>query len=343
MLCKNSNLLLENGDSIDLPRLIPSFSSKGFPFIENKKSDKKLSVTSYALEMTGPTLTNSMLISGYDMKLNYFKNPQSFFGNKELIIIDSGGYELSKDYDSTEPVQYPYEPDLSYNVDGYKEILSSLDPRLPIVMTNFDHTAKGETIVNQILQAQELFNKYPFYSHDFIIKPTGDRMYLDKDLNEIISHLEKMQKFHILGLTEKELGSNLLERMKNIAQIRHALDEKSLNIPIHIWGGLDPLVSVLYFIMGAELFDGISWLKYGYRNGCAITRDSFTALELGVQKQWNHADAERMAENISYLYNLQIDMQRFVNTGGNDFSIFREIGDSVERAYQVVSTKLSFL
>ena len=152
-----------------------------------------------------------------------------------------------------------------------------------------------------------------------------------------------MQKFDILGLTEKELGNTLLERMKNIAKIRHALDEKALNIPIHIWGGLDPMVSILYFIMGAELFDGISWLKYGFRNGSAITQDSFTALELGVQIPWYNADVMRMASNISYLYNLQINMQRFVKKGDNNFSIFGEIGKSVERAYEVVSAKLKFL
>ena len=339
MLCKNSNLLLKNGANIDLPRLIPSFSSKGFPF----DKEGKISETSNALELLGPTINDSILISAYDMKLNYLNNPQSFFGNKDLIIIDSGGYELSNDYDSTESVQYPYEPNKIYDIDGYTEILSSLDYKQPIVMTNFDHTAKGKSIVDQIINAQELFHKFPLLTHDFIIKPTGQRDYLSKDVDEIISHLEKMQKFDILGLTEKELGNTLLERMKNIAKIRHALDEKALNIPIHIWGGLDPMVSILYFIMGAELFDGISWLKYGFRNGSAITQDSFTALELGVQIPWYNADVMRMASNISYLYNLQINMQRFVKIGGNNFSIFGEIGKSVERAYEVVSAKLNFL
>lgn len=338
MLARRSTLQHPLGAAIDMPRLVPSFSSKGFPLFEDKATGRKVSEANYALELTGPTISDSILISGYDVFHRYVLNPERFYGNKELVIFDSGGYELSVDYDSTEPKQEPYEPDYDYNFECYKEVLFKLPREYPIVITNFDHEAAGKDLKEQIEMAQTLFNDFPQFLHDFIIKPSGRRQYVD--MNECIRHVEKMRRFHIVGVTEKELGSNLLERLTNIANLRSAMNRKAVDAPIHVWGGLDPVISPLYFCAGAEIFDGVSWLRYGYYSDAAISRDAYTALDLGIQTQWRRAQAIRLAKNISYLETLTIRMRRFVDGGTIDFTAFETHAEALKRAYQALCTKV---
>ena len=327
-----------SGAAIDMPRLVPSFSSKGFPLVKDEETGQRLSEVTYALELIGPTISDSILLSAYDISHDYLREPERFYGNKELVFIDSGGYELSTEFDSTELKQESYEPDHSYNSDKHKEVLSNLPTQYPIVVTNFDYKSRGKKIEEQILEAQHLFNNFPNFLHCFIVKPTGRRQYLNID--DLLRHAEKLRRFHIVGVTEKELGTNLLERLTNIANLRSGMDRKSVSVPIQVWGGLDPVISPLYFCAGAEIFDGVSWLRYGYYFDTAISRDAYTAIELGVQTQWRRAESIRLAKNISYLEDLTIRMRRFIDRGGEDFTVFGTHAEAIERAYQALCTKI---
>ncbi|MFX0200999.1 MAG: hypothetical protein ACFFCW_33180, partial [Candidatus Hodarchaeota archaeon] len=75
-------------------------------------------------------------------------------------------------------------------------------------------------------------------------------------------------------------------------------------------------------------------------NDMAITRDAYTALDLGIQTQWRRAQAMRLVKNISYLETLTIRMRRFVDGGANDFSVFETHTDALKKAYQALSTKI---
>lgn len=326
------------GCTIDLPRLVPAFSSKGFPFIVDDETGRDLSTVADALDMTGATISDSVLVSAYDISHKYLRRPERYYGNKELVIIDSGGYELSKEFDSTEPMHREHETDQSYDLRRYKEVLMGLPTNCPIAITNFDQGSRAKEIVEQIRDAQQLFNKFPKFLHDFIIKPTGRQRYLVID--DVVRHLDKMRRFHIIGVTEKELGSKLLERLINIANLRISMNRKSIDAPIHIWGGLDPVLSPLYFLAGAEIFDGVSWLRYGYLNDTAIPRDSYTAIDLGIQTQWRRAEGMRLAKNISYLETLTIRMRRFVDEGGKNFKVFETHAGIFERAYKTLCTEV---
>jgi len=321
-----------------MPRLIPSFSSKGFPFVESKKSKRKTSEANDALELTGATITDSILISAYDVFHKYLVKPERFYDNKELIMIDSGGYELSLEFDSTEPKQSPYEPEKSFDARSYEDILSTLPKGHPIAVTNFDHESVGKDFEKQIQSAQALFNRYPEFLSDFIIRPSGRARFVNVD--DIIRHIEKMRRFHIIGLTEKELGVSLLDKLVSIANLRSAMNRKGMDTPIHVWGGLDPVTSPLYFCAGAEIFDGVSWLRYGYYGDAAIPRDAYTALDLGVQTSWRRAQAIRLAKNLSYLEALTIRMRTFVDEGGRNFSVFDTHHEAIKEAYKALCTKI---
>ena len=338
MLARRSALQHPSGTSIDMPRLVPSFSSKGFPFVVDMKLKRKISEANDALEMTGPTISDSILISAYDIFHKYLIRPERFYGNKELVIIDSGGYELSLDFDSTEPKQELHNPDENYDEQSYKEVLSALPSGYPIVITNFDYQAIGKDIERQIQLAQTLFNRYPGFLNDFILRPSGRAKFVNID--DIVRHIEKMRRFHIIGITEKELGVNILDKLVNIANLRSAMNRKGIDIPIHVWGGLDPVTSPLYFCAGAEIFDGVSWLRYGYYSDAAIPRDAYTALDLGIQTPWRRAQAIRLAKNLSYLETMAIRMRTFVDKGGRDFSVFNTYHEAIQEAYKALCTRI---
>jgi hypothetical protein len=150
-----------------------------------------------------------------------------------------------------------------------------------------------------------------------------------------------MRRFHVVGVTEKELGSNILDRLITVASIRCALDRAALkNLPLHVWGGLDPIMTPLYFCAGAELFDGVSWLRYGYANDCATTRDAYTVLEGLAQTPWRRAEAIRLAKNLSYLETATIHMRQFVDHGGTRFDVLGERHAVIEQTVAALYSEL---
>jgi hypothetical protein len=52
----------------------------------------------------------------------------------------------------------------------------------------------------------------------------------------------------VIGVTEKEAGSTLRERIETVVLLRRALHLIGSDIPIHLFGGLDPALSPLFFL-----------------------------------------------------------------------------------------------
>jgi hypothetical protein len=104
---------------------VPSFSSKGFQFFDDESGVTRSEV-SHALALTGPHISDSMLLSAYDIWHGYLDRPDQHYGTKELVILDSGGYELSPEWDSTEPKQGKYKPAEGYGAEQYLEVLAGL-------------------------------------------------------------------------------------------------------------------------------------------------------------------------------------------------------------------------
>ena len=134
------------------------------------------------------------------------------------------------------------------------------------MIVNYDY--QEETIETQIKKAIDFFDKYKEYSCNFLFKPTKGKFSFDFD--EWVKHISKYSHFDIIGFTEKELGVSILERCMNIIRIRYALIEEELDIPIHIFGCLDPLSIIIYFSCGADIFDGLSWLRYNFDNDSGV-------------------------------------------------------------------------
>lgn len=340
--------------------MVPAFSSKGFGFYTRKKNHNENHVYSeiaFALQEFTRYPVNSLLVSAYDLHFGHFdysekqeREVTECLSKSRIVFIDSGGYELSSDFDLREVKTFIYSPrDEAYGKQEYRAVLDDItqsEKGLHTIVSNFDHESKHAPLKDQIMQARDLFSNYKNSLKDFLIKPwTSTSTQVDPNtLSE--NDIGDLGGFDIIGVTEKELGKNPLERFKRVAVLRKKLDEANISAPIHVWGGLDPIFSPLYYFVGAEIFDGISWLRYAYRNGVAINRDCYSFLEpkLGIEASQQLNFGVSGQDNLAFLSNLTTALQRWANSPGTDFDMFEQpVRDSFKNAYETLKAKITFL
>lgn len=336
-LCRTSIIKHPSGESIKTPLLVPSFSSKGFRI--RKMHDHEQSEATAYLKAVGEQITETVLISAYDIYHKLIIPPlsSSCFYNPQLTFIDSGGYETLEEYDLSEVYKYPIIK-RQWSLTNYREVLDSLNRRIPAVIVSYDNgNEKKIPIDQQIKNAKKLFENNPHNLHDLLFKPIKKNKLLDVD--DIIKYLPHLKGIRILGFTEKELGNSTLERAINIAKIRRAMDRVELtDSSIHVFGSLDPLMCIIYFLAGAEIFDGLTWLRYGYYKGKAIYHQNYSVLEIGVQEKDSIATSMTINKNLIYLRELQIRMRALASN--MDFSIFE---DEERNRIQLINNQLNNL
>ncbi len=280
------------------------------------------------------------LLSAYDIHHRALRRPFDHSPNWDVVFIDSGGYELSPEFDSTEPKPVSSAP-REFCQDDYAAVLGSLPAGLRCVICNYDHAARGRPLDVQSQTAKQLFSGHTGFASDFLVHPESRRRkYLSPEA--IVDRPDLLRGFDLVGFTEKELGKNLMDRLKVVAQLRRTLETAGVRAPIHIWGGLDPVVSPLYFFAGADVFDGLSWLRYGYHFGVSVQSESYVVLksEYGITTPADHAWVLRLNANISALTNLQTAMRRFADSNGTAFSVFGPQETPLRQAYEVMCTMI---
>ena len=315
MLAKRRSLK-QNGREIDrTPLLIPSFSSKGFPDI-----DKIIKYSSELIE--GVTL-----ISAYDLHYGKIKPPFDF---PSLIFLDSGGYEASKDaelsdFGERERVPKPWSQDM------HEAQLADWQPSVPSVLISYDHPKERLPIKAQIERARS-YGAGPrgFPARD--PAEAGNRhpeAFADGRHHQERACASRLRRDRRDG---EEVGNSILNRMKNIAQFRRALDKARLETPIHVFGSLDTVTTPMYFLAGADIFDGLTWLRFAFHAGNTVYRHNYGALKFGVATNADVIDGRCWNDNYYYMKDMELEMRRYL-TGG-DFSVFRYHGDLFRSALQ---------
>lgn len=295
-ICKIRNIPIVD---VSTPLIIPSFSSRGFPDLK------------YIYEQTKDYITDVSLVSAYDLYHQYL---EAEIYSSDLVFIDSGGYETQK-IQSTSNLDDIYACKNSYsvkswNLDLHKTILKQLEPNSQFVFVSYDNWDNPKSTIDQIESARELFADFPEAASNFLYKPEsrGSR-YID--ISELLKYVEKLDSFSILGITEKELGGSILERCQNLLKIRSALNEKGTSIPIHIFGCLDPGLIIAYFLCGADIFDGLAWLRYVFKEGLALYPSTATLRD----RNWIYSEQDLTKfysiENIQEFEYLRKAMKNF--------------------------------
>lgn len=333
LLARSRALHHPSGLKFTTPLLIPSFSSKGFPRLRDGKP-----WVARALETTSEWLTETMLISAYDIHYSHIPEPSTLICTPELTIIDSGGYEAGFDEDlsAVSVKEHQPKPWLQQNLKG---VLDAWPPRLPAIFVSYDHPTRRLQLDEQIREAKELFSHYPTQMHSLLLKPeTTTQDYLKNVLRAVMEMPNLLNGFHVIGVTEKELGSSLLDRMQRIAELRLSLDAASISAPIQVFGALDPITSCLYFIAGAEIFDGLTWLRYAYHDGMCVYRANYGALAVGLDRRDTLVDGKTMTDNLNYLRSMESSMRRVALD--QDIRQFSYHQDLLQRGFDDLRVKL---
>lgn len=328
MLARKSKIHHPLGVTLETPMLVPSFSSKGFWIGKSGESEVN-DICSVASEY----LTETMLISAFDIACEYLPIFESAI--TELTFVDSGGYEISDFHDLSAVYRHPLKIQ-EWSVEKLTEVYSSWPEHIPAVFVSYDHPKLRKSLHEQIDSAKELLSNYPRQLHTLLIKPETEGQHYVQVRN-VVASCEDLRGFQILGFTEKELGNSILKRMANIAEIRIAMDDKNINIPIHIYGSLDPITSILYFLSGAEIFDGLTWLRYGYAYGHACYWNNYGAKAIGIQRDDDFIKAKTIQENLSFLIELTSQMQKFLLE--YDFNKFIHDPDFFKGCYDLLRTR----
>lgn len=323
MLARERSILYEGRQLFRTPLLIPSFSSKGFP--EMRK----------IIELMKEFITDVVLVSAYDQHYHHFDSRKVTFPS--IIFLDSGGYEARVEHDLSEAYGQDYKP-ARWRKQDHQNVLYHWQSSVPTIVVNYDSPRRRHAFSEQIALASTLRDEFRQFPHEFLIKPSPQRQWIDLDL--IAPFAQALQGFAVIGVTEYELDDTLLGRMEKIAGIRKILDEANVTAPLHIFGSLDTLSTPLYFLSGAEIFDGLTWLRFGFFNGQTIYKHNYGARSgsNGIIKTSRDLAHTMWKDNYYYLQSLRDEMRGYVHTG--NFASFSHIGAQLEQAFHQLEARL---
>jgi hypothetical protein len=269
---------------VTTPLLVPSFSSRGFPNVGGIH------------RLLRDYLFDSSLVSAYDLFRGVLFQPEVFA--TEVLFVDSGGYEARAFVDVTEPY-LDERVGLEWTLESYQRTLESLVSFSRLIMVSFDFAAPAP-LSDQIHLAQALFQHYPNIASDFLCKPTSsDASFVDT--KEVVAAVNELESFDVIGFTEKELGDTALDRCRSLMQFRSELHRHGRETPIHVFGCLDPITILAYFLCGADIFDGLAWLRFAFSDGIPI----YHPTNLLLRDMWTKRDQDVLAmqrvENLQWL------------------------------------------
>jgi hypothetical protein len=265
--CRNRSVRIGGIMVARTPLMLPSFSSLAL------KSDLADTVARIRDIVVGP-----ILISAFDLHFGNLIKPggdEAVF-KTPLTFIDSGGYEN---------IQSPRKKQLS--VKQHRSVLDAWPQDVLTVAVNYD--CSSDEVAEQIEAAASICHGRTL-GRALLLKP-GRRVAIPEVIKQLSRHAQVLAGVDVVGVTEKEAGETFLDRLQTVAILRQQLDVIGLDdLPIHIFGGLDPIRTPLYFLAGADIFDGLSWLRYGYEAGRAVYMSALASLEYPsipiVEAEW---------------------------------------------------------
>lgn len=340
-LPRSTKLTHKLGVKLSTPLLVPSFSSKGLGFIpfdeklgfDKRDGKREISEANQIMATSSQVITETALVSAFDYAQGFIPEPENLTLNVELMFVDSGGYETSNYYDLSELFEAPSYKH-NWNKLNHLESLKKWPEHSPAVFISFDQNIE---FAKQIEDAQKLSANFPNQLSSFLIKPEkpGNK---NIPLKSILPVIDELKHFDIIGITEKELGHSIITRMTNLAEFRNDLDKAGITAPIHVFGSLDPVTTCLYFLSGAEIFDGLTWSRMSYHNGMATYKANNGAISYGIHESDDKVKVRTLFDNVYYLYNLQEKMQEFAKT--KDFGVFPDHNDFLKKSYNTLMSKL---
>jgi hypothetical protein len=297
------------------PLLIPSVSSKGFPVVDG------ISEAGMVLPLTSADMTEALLVSAYDLHHGLLpdheralgpEHAQTLYGTPTLLVVDSGGYELSDEFGSGEIPRgrQEWHP---FSRDEFEALVDRLPKDRDMLVVTYDEPDPNRpSYQRQREAAQQFMTQRPHLKVDFLLKPPDDERCIDPA--RLAPDAPDLRAFAAVGVTEKELGDALVDRLVCLARLRRLLDDSGADgVPIHVFGSLDPLLTPLYFMAGGEIFDGLSWFRYAYYDDSAVHPEELAILTGSIDSNQVRRNAQRYLSNLQELGRLKRKLERWAN------------------------------
>jgi hypothetical protein len=302
--------------NVKTPLLLPSFSSRGFPNLPQIHQQAQRFIP------------DASLVSAYD--LHYERLSIDDIYASDVLFVDSGGYEIGQSINN--PDDNYSEKDRAvvqiWTPELHQSVVNLLQPSSKIAVISYDNPQHSMSFEQQIATAKTFFHHHPDYASVFLYKPElPNQAYINAD--SVVKNAHMLAAFSVLGITEKELGASILARCRTLLQIRSAIKSNGLETPIHILGCLDPTLIVMYFLCGADIFDGLAWLRYAFVRGHILHRS--TAMILQEHFDLEGEDRFYSLSNLQELRSLSESMHEFCQTGNLD-----TIADCIDTFPQVL-------
>lgn len=332
------------GLTLTTPLLIPSVSSRGFPL-----DTSGIAESSLLLQYAEDALNESLLVSGYDLHhhtlvggdalLDERGGLNTVFDRPQLLVLDSGGYETGSSWESGH-IDRNASPARQFSEQDYVNVVDRLSHERPTLIVSYDGPeADRGTYQDQIHTAQRFFGARLHFAHDLLLKPPATEEFHDP--RALAAAAPDLVGFDVIGFTEKELGGRFLLRLETLARLRAVLDDAGVTAPIHLFGALDPLFTPLYFAAGAEIFDGLSWLRYAYCDGLAVHPEAGTLLRGGDDDGPDLRDALRVTVNLGELSRLKRQMERYALASARGFEEFGSHGQLMSQTYATMMARIN--
>jgi hypothetical protein len=320
MLAAKRSILLNGQEIARTPLVVPSFSSKGFPEVDK------------IIQTLEEAITSCVLVSAYDINYGFVPIPLTF---PAFVFLDSGGYECAKDTELSDLGYIDHKP-RPWSAEDHTKVLDSWKSETPTIVVSYDHPGMRCSTREQIENARQLFQGRNVVS-ELLFKPETKGS-LRVDIDKVIALIHELRYFDVIGFTEKELGYSLFRRMQNIAKIRRAMSVVGLHKPIHIFGSLDPISTPHYFLAGADIFDGLTWLRFAYLNGQTVYIHNFAAITIGSRINDEMIRPRVWFHNYQQLLDLELSMRRYLKE--QHFTCFGYHADLLEKSYRELIASL---
>ena len=322
MLAKRRTLRIGNAPEVKTPILLPSFSSKGFPNVAK------------ILKTMEEYISDEMLVSAYDVYYNELNPPFDF---PSAVFLDSGGYEASKDIELSETFEGEHVTKV-WTPELYLDVISKWTSISPTVFISFDHPDYRLSMLDQVARAKELPLLQSNHARALLIKPES------KDskrvhMKNVTPSIKAMTGFAVVGVTEKEIGNSVLDRMLNVARLRNELDRHHAETPIHVFGSLDTISTYLYFLAGADIFDGLTWLRYAFIDGDTIYRHAYGAMKLPINTNSDIVEGRCWSNNYQYMQQMRLNMIKYLADGR--FEHFGKRHGTIQNAFLSMNAELA--
>ena len=260
--CPHAQIRRVHKLGVTTPLIAPSFSSRGFPYLSDIWEE-------FRHKLYGVCLVSAFDVAGGRI-------PTDVADMVNVAILDSGMYETrvrKPDLNATESSPHPED----WSREQFLEAVQGMGSQGNLVLVNFDQV---ERLEDQIELAIEDFSTAPHAASDFLIKPAGPAELVN--VAKLAQFADRLKHFSVIGITAREAGDSFLERCRSIVMLRDLLNDAGLDTPVHVFGAIKPYEVLAYFLCGADIFDGLNWLRWSLRDYGSVPIDE-TATE---NMQW---------------------------------------------------------